>query len=166
MKKILGLAFVALVFTSCQKQKIAYVDNGLVINEIKEKVDLEEKYNQKDEAFKRKVDSFRQVFQLEYQKVATLSKSQQESELQALNQKAQGLQQTWQAEQQKFQSEYQVEIDSLISKVKGFVKNYGKTNNYDYILGTVENSPSVMYGKKENDITKKVIEDLNAAYKK
>ena len=87
MKKILGLAFVALVFTSCQKQKIAYVDNGLVINEIKEKVDLEEKYNQKDEAFKRKVDSFRQVFQVEYQKVATLSKSQQESELQALNQK-------------------------------------------------------------------------------
>ena len=98
--------------------------------------------------------------------MATLSKNQQESELQALNQKAQGLQQTWQAEQQKFQSEYQVEIDSLISKVKGFVKNYGKTNNYDYILGTVENSPSVMYGKEENDITKKVIEDLNAAYKK
>ena len=107
MKKIIGLAIVALVFTSCQKQKIAYVDNGLVINEIKEKVDLEAKYNEKDEAFKKKVDSFRQVFQVEYQKVATLSKSQQESELQALNQKAQGLQQTWQAEQQNFQNEYQ-----------------------------------------------------------
>ena len=40
MKKILGLAFVALVFTSCQKPKIAYVDNGLVINEIKEKASV------------------------------------------------------------------------------------------------------------------------------
>ncbi len=166
MKKIVGLVLVALVFTSCQKQKIAFVDNGVIINEIKEKVDLENRYNAKDSLFKRKVDSFRQVFQVEYQKVATLSKSKQESELQALNQKAQSLQQTWQAEQQVFQKEYQVEIDTLISKVKGFVREYGKINNYDYILGTVENSPSVMFGKEENNITKKIIEDLDAAYKK
>ncbi|WGD35792.1 OmpH family outer membrane protein [Olleya sp. YS] len=166
MKKLIGLILVALVLTSCQKQKIAYVDNGVLINEIKEKLDIEAKYTIKDSVFKRKVDSFRQVFQSEYQKVASLSKNKQESELQLLNQKAQGLQQAWQMEQQGFQKEYQVEIDTLISKVKKFVHNYGKTNGYDYILGTVDASPSVMYSKEENDISQQIKDAIDAAYSK
>ncbi|MGB6268869.1 MAG: OmpH family outer membrane protein [Olleya sp.] len=166
MKKIVGIVLVALIFTSCQQQKIAYVDNGVIINDLKEKKDLENRYNVKDSLFKRKVDSFRQIFQGEYQKLAALPKSKQDSEAQLLNQKAQGLQQAWQMEQQSFQSEYQVEIDSLISKVKNYVKNYGKSNGYDYILGTVETSPSVMFGKEESDLSQKIIEGLDAAYKK
>ncbi|RAJ17879.1 OmpH family outer membrane protein [Olleya aquimaris] len=166
MKKLIGLILVALVLTSCQKQKIAYVDNGVLINEIKEKLDIEAKYTIKDSLFKIKVDSFRQVFQADYQKIAALSKSKQESELQLLNQKAQGLQQAWQIEQQGFQKEYQVEIDSLISKVKTFVQDYGKSNGYDYILGTVEASPSVMYSKEENNISQQIKEALDAAYSK
>ena len=166
MKKILGLVLLGLVFTSCQKQKIVFVDNGVIINEIKEKLDLESRYNTKDSLFQKKVDSFRQVFQLNFQKIATLPKSKQSAEESVLRQKAQGLQQAWQMEQQAFQKEYQVEIDTLIVKVKNFVMDYGKSNSYDYILGTVENAPSVMFSKDENDISKKIIEGLNAAYKK
>jgi len=69
-------------------------------------------------------------------------------------------------EQQGFQKQYQVEIDSLIAKVKTFVNDYGKTNGYDYIFGTVETSPSIMYGKEANDLSSKIIEGLDSAYNK
>ena len=54
----------------------------------------------------------------------------------------------------------------MIVKVKRFVKDYGKSNGYDYILGTVENAPSVMFSKDDNDISDKIIDGINAAYKK
>ena len=46
MKKILAVLSIAILITSCQKQKIGYVDNGKVINEMQEKVDLEKNTKQ------------------------------------------------------------------------------------------------------------------------
>ena len=54
MKKILAVLSIAIFITSCQKQKIGYVDNGKVINEMQEKVDLEKKYETKLNAFNAK----------------------------------------------------------------------------------------------------------------
>ena len=170
MKKILAVLSIAIFITSCQKQKIGYVDNGKVINEMQEKVDLEKKYETKLNAFNAKKDSIGRAFQMEAQKfqmeAQKMSQSKAQAKYEELGQKQQMLQQQFQMEQQQISKPYQEEMDSLITKVKDYVKEYGKTNGFDVILGTVESSPSVMYAKDEYDLTETIIKDLDNNYKK
>lgn len=169
MKKILGILSFVLVLASCQEQqKIAFVDNGEIINAYQEKIDVEAKYKLKDEDFKKRADSISQAFQLEAQdfqvNATKFSEKKQQEQYQALGQKQQLLQQQLQREQQNLTQAFNVEIDSVISHVKTFVADYGKKNTYSFILGKNE-AGSVMYGTEQNDITKAVIEAINAEYK-
>lgn len=168
MKNLFLAIILVFAFTSCQQQKIAFIDNGEVINEYQGKKDIEEKFKAKDEVFKKKTDSVAQAFQIEakaFELAANkMSKTKAQEKYQELMQKQQILQQNVQREQQVMQQEFQVEIDSAITKMKDFVTDYGKKNGYTYILGKNE-AGSVMYGTEENDITKTVIEALNASYK-
>ncbi len=167
--------FVMAVMVSCQKpNKIGYIDNGIVINDYQAKKDVEEKFKLKDAAFKKRTDSIGQAFQLEAQKgqidaqnLAKRNKRKQAEELMVgLQQKQQVLQQQMQFEQQQLNQSFQTEIDTLIIKVKDFVKDYGKKNGYTYILGTSDAAASVLYGTDENDLTQTVLEALNAEYTK
>jgi len=170
MKKLVYAALAIFAFTSCQQQKIGFVDNGKVINQYQRKIDIEEKFKEKDETFKKKTDSIGQAFQLEVQNYQIngskmSNKKRQETE-QQLGQKQQMLQQQIQMEQQQITQAFQTEIDSTIVKVKDFVKDYGKTNGFTYILGTSDGASSVMYGTEENDLSQTIIDALNAEYKK
>lgn len=169
MKKIILSVMVLVAFASCQEQqKIAFIDNGKVINDYQMKIDIEDQFKIKDEAFKKRMDSIGKAFQLEAQnfQVAAqkLSKQKQQEQYQALGQKQQGLQQQFQYEQQQMQQMFNVEMDSVISKVNTFVNDYGKKNGYAFILGKNE-AGSVMYGKEENDISETVTKALNDAFK-
>lgn len=170
MKNSILAAFAILTLASCQQQKIGYMDNGKVVNEYQEKKDIEEKYKGRDEVFKKRADSIGKAFQLEVQKYNVerpkMSKSNIQAKEQELGQKQQILQQQMQFEQQQLQQAFQTEIDSVISRVKTFVKDYGKKNGYNYILGTSESAPSVLYGSEENDLSQTILEALNAKYKK
>ena len=170
MKKLVYAALAIFAFTSCQQQKIGFVDNGKVINQYQRKIDIEEKFKEKDETFKKKTDSIGQAFQLEVQNYQIngskmSNKKRQETE-QQLGQKQQMLQQQIQMEQQQITQAFQTEIDSTIIKVKDFVKDYGRTNGYTYILGTSDGASSVLYGTEENDLSQTIIDALNAEYKK
>ena len=168
MKKlILGLT-VLMAFASCQEQqKIAFIDNGKVINEYQMKIDIEDEFKLKDEAFKARMDSIGKAFQAEAQafqvKEKTLSAKARQEMYQSLTQKQQGLQQQFQYEQQQMQQMFSVEMDSVISKVNTFVTDYGKKNGYTYILGKNE-AGSVVYGSESNDISEAVTKAINAAY--
>ena len=168
MKNLIYAVFTIFLFTSCQQQKIGFMDNGKVINDYQEKLDLEERFKIKDEAFQKRTDSIGQAFQIEAQafQIAAQKMSQKKAQekYQELGQKQQLIQQQVQFEQQQLQQEFQKEIDSIISKVQNFVKDYGKTNGYTYILGK-NDAGSVMYGNETNDLTVQITEALNAAYK-
>ncbi|HEX9827809.1 MAG TPA: OmpH family outer membrane protein [Flavobacteriaceae bacterium] len=171
MKKNSILILLLVIFMSCQnQQKIGFVDNGKMINEYQEKKDIEEKFTQKELAFQKRTDSIGKAFQLEAQevqlKLSSMSQSKQQEQYQILGQRQKMLQQQIQFEQQQMQQAYQTEIDSVISKVKGFVKEYGKNNGFTYILGTSDNAATVLYGVKENDLSQIMIDALNANYKK
>ncbi|WP_397364174.1 OmpH family outer membrane protein [Olleya sp. R77988] len=170
MKKIIGLLLITLIFTSCQNQKIGYVDNVNVINGIKEKIDLEKKYETKESAFKLRTDSIGKAFQLEAQKTQLdaqkMSKSKATAKFEALGKKQKMLQEQLQFEQQQLAQGFQKEMDTIIEKVKTFVKDYGKTNGFDLILGTVDASPSVMFAKDQYDLSEKVINAMDADYNK
>ncbi len=171
MKNIIYVVLAVLIFTSCQEQqKIGFVDNGKVINDYQEKLDLEAQFKVKKEAFRKKFDSIDQAFQVEVQafQVAAqkMAQAKAQAKYQELGQKKQIQDQQKQVEAQQFQQEFQVGIDSIIVKVKDFVKDYGKTNGYTYILGTSDVAANVLYGIDENDLTQTILDALNAVNKK
>ncbi|WP_299114886.1 OmpH family outer membrane protein [uncultured Winogradskyella sp.] len=170
MKRIILGLIIATSFSSCQKQeKVAFIDNGKVINDYQMKIDLEEEFKAKDEAFKKKTDSIGQAFQIEAQAfnlaAAKMSKKAQQEKYQELGQKQQILQQQIQYEQQIMQQAFNTEMDSVILKVNDFVEDYGKSNGYTFIFGKNQ-AGSVLYGEEAKDITEIVIKAINDSYSK
>ena len=170
MKNIIIVLITALTFASCQQsQKTGFVDNSKLINEYQEKIDIQDKLQAKIKVYEQRRDSVRQAFQLEINDAELKSRNMSQANLQKLSQelqqKDQVMAQRDQFEQQQIAQESQAQNDSLIKKVKEFVKDYGTKNGYDYILGSNE-AGSVMYGKAENDLTQTILDALNSAYKK
>ncbi len=171
MKNIVLLGLLVLTFVSCntETQKIGFVNNKDLVNDFQEKIDIEAKFKTKIEAFQKRTDSIGQAFQQEAQafqlKAQGMKQEQAQAEYQALGQKQQMLQQRIQLEESQIQEESQQTIDTLIKKVRDYVKDYGKKNGYTYILGSNE-AGSVMYGDESKDLTKEILDALNADYKK
>jgi len=169
MKNFFVIILMLCLFASCQQQKMGYVDNAKLINEYQEKKDLEAILQAKIDAFKKRTDSLRQAFQLEINEAEIKAKKMSQDNLQKLSQelqqKDQVLSQRVQFEQQQIAQESQSKNDSLIKKIRKFVQDYGKTNDYTFILGSNE-AGSVMFGKEENDLTQTVLDALNKEYNK
>ena len=170
MKSSFIIFFAFIVITSCQKQKIGFVDNGKVINEIQEKKDIEAKFETLNEAFKKRADSLGKLYQAEYQtlqtKAAKMSAKKQQETFQAFQAKAQQFQQQLQAEQKQLQTAYQTDIDSLITKMKNTVSTYGKRQGYTFILGTTEDNGTVLYGEESSNLSEILIDEIDKNYEK
>lgn len=167
MKKLAIVFLIIISLTACQQQKIGFVDNSVLINEYQERKDVEASLNTKIEAFKTRTDSLRSAFELEIKeaelKARTMSQSAIQTLSQELQQKEQVLSQRVQFEQQQIAQESQTLNDSIINRVKAFVQNYGKSNNYNFILGSNE-AGSVLYGEEASDLTQEILKALNENY--
>ncbi|QLE01121.1 OmpH family outer membrane protein [Galbibacter sp. BG1] len=168
MKKLILIGALSIMAISCQQNKIAFVDNTKLINEYQEKIDIEAKYKGKIEKFDKKTDSLSRAFQSEAQsfeaEAKSLPQSQAQEKYNSLLQKRQAMSQQLQMEEQKLSQESQQEIDSLIKKVRTFVKDYGKEKGYTFVLGSNE-AGSVLYGEESKDITSEVLKEINEEYK-
>ena len=80
-----------------------------------------------------------------------------------LQKREQQLQYAEQAMSQQLQQESGVEMDSVVSNVKKFIKSYGKEKGYAYIYGTGE-AATILYAEDKYDITKDIIKLLNEKY--
>ena len=167
MKKLAIVFLTIISLTACQQQKIGFVDNSVLINEYQERKDVEARLNTKIEAFKTRTDSLRSAFELEIKeaelKARTMSQSAIQTLSQELQQKEQVLSQRVQFEQQQIAQESQTLNDSIINRVKAFVQDYGKSNNYNFILGSNE-AGSVLYGEETSDLTQEILKALNENY--
>lgn len=167
MKKLAIVFLTIISLTACQQQKIGFVDNSVLINEYQERKDVEARLNTKIEAFKTRTDSLRSAFELEIKeaelKARTMSQSAIQTLSQELQQKEQILSQRVQFEQQQIAQESQTLNDSIINRVKAFVQDYGKSNNYNFILGSNE-AGSVLYGEEASDLTQEILKALNENY--
>ncbi|MDB2492892.1 OmpH family outer membrane protein [Flavobacteriaceae bacterium] len=167
MKKLAIVFLTIISLTACQQQKIGFVDNSVLINEYQERKDVEASLNTKIEAFKTRTDSLRSAFELEIKeaelKARTMSQSAIQTLSQELQQKEQVLSQRVQFEQQQIAQESQTLNDSIINRVKAFVQDYGKSNNYNFILGSNE-AGSVLYGEEASDLTQEILKALNENY--
>jgi len=169
MKKLILVAVVLLTMVSCKQEKIGYVDNLALMNKYQEKIDIETKFKDKAEALAKKRDSISQAFQIEAQAYQAKfpnpnsKKAQQEGAV--LQQKSQFLAQQLQQEDQELQAAGQVEMDSLVNKVKREVKAYGKAQGFSYVLGGGDGG-TVLYGTEANDLTDELLKILNDNYEK
>jgi outer membrane protein len=167
MKKLAIVFLTIISLTACQQQKIGFVDNGVLINEYQDRKDVEATLNTKIEAFKIRTDSLRSAFELEIKEAELKARKMSQSAIQKLSQelqqKEQVLSQRVQFEQQQIAQESQTLNDSIINRVKEFVQAYGKSNSYNYILGSNE-AGSVLYGEETSDLTQEILKALNESY--
>lgn len=170
MKKVIVALGILISFASCEQAKIAYVDNSALINDTDERKDIDEKFKALGEANQKRNDSLGKVYEIEMipiqSKFGRMSQQQlqQNKEFMDFQKKWQLIDQQLKGYQTTIENNYRSDLDSLIVKVKDYVKDYGKTKGYTYILGTSEGAASVMYGKEENDLTQTIIDELNKAY--
>ena len=174
MKKSLVIIAIAFSIISCNKKaevastKTAYVDTSKLMMESTEAKDIEAKYKAKSEEmgkeleieiakFKAEAGSFQKNAQMNGQAWA----QQKGAELQKREQQLQYAQQSI---AQQLQQESGVEIDSVVSSVKKFIKSYGKEKGYAYIYGTGD-AASILYAEDKYDITTDIIKLLNDKYK-
>jgi len=169
MKKLLLVVLIAAGITSCTEQKTAYVDTTKIIKEYREMKEVEEEFTSKSDKIKTELDSLAQSFQKEVQEYQANMNSMSTAQRQEKEQELMGKQQTIQQQQQmmgnQLREESDVVIDSIVTKVKEYVKEYGKDNDYTYIFGSNE-SANIMYAKDGLDITEEILEKLNGSYKK
>ena len=154
-KVILGVAFVLSLAACQQSQKIAYVDNSKLLDEYQEKKDLEAMLKGKINKYQLKRDSISQAFQVK----AQAFEAQAKSLAPAVAQQKYSEQQLM-VEEQAIQEESRTKMDTLLKKVKSFIKDYGKQHDYDFILGANDGG-SVHYGKADKDITADIVKALN-----
>ena len=173
MKKSLVLIAIAFSIISCNKTpevattKTAYVDTSKLMSEYTEAKDIEAKYKAKSEEMGKELETEIARFKTEaasFQKNAQLNgqawAQQKGAELQKREQQ---LQYAQQAMAQQLQQESGVEIDSVVSNVKKFIKTYGKEKGYAYIYGTGE-AATILYAEDKYDITKEIVKLLNDKY--
>ena len=169
MKKLIVL-FVGLMLVSCNETKIAYVDVEEVIKEYKGTKDAEKEVSKKSDELKAQLDAMAADYQKQvndyYAQAKKMSNKKRQETEQALGQQQQILAQRQQEAQQQVQKEGQEKMDEINESVVDFVADYAKTNRYTYILGTSEQTKTVLYGQKENDITDIILDALNDDYKK
>lgn len=174
MKKSILIVALSLAIISCTKKvdnasfKTAYVDTAKLMTDYTEAKDIEAKYKAKSEEMGRELEVEAARFKSEasnFEKNAQANgqawAQQKGAELQRREQQ---LQYAQQAILQQLQQESGVEMDSLVSNVKKFIKDYGKEKGYDYIYGTGD-AVSILYAKDQYDITKEITQLLNDKYK-
>lgn len=169
MKKLLLVVLVAAGLTSCNEQKTAYVDTTRLIQEYTEMQEVEAEFTTKSDRVKGELDSLARSFQQEVQEyqqnMGTMSTAERQETEERLMRKQQSIQQQQQQMGNQLRQESDVVIDSIVEKVKGYVREYGKENDYTYIFGSNE-SANIMYAEEGLDITEEVLEKLNKSYRK
>lgn len=185
MKKIMMMAVVALSIVACNEKetatttdagkttaksegfKTAFIDTEILMKDYQEFKDFEAKFKTMSDRMKNELDNDAKKFQndvLDLQKNAQSKGMEWAQKRQAeLEHRQQTLAEKEQNYMKKFQEESAVERDSMVSKMKTFIKEYGKEKGYDYIYGTGD-AASVLYGKEEYDLTKEILGLLHKQY--
>ncbi|RZJ67950.1 MAG: OmpH family outer membrane protein [Flavobacterium sp.] len=174
MKKTLAILAIAIAMVSCNKSaetaqfKTAYVDTSKLMEDYTEAKDIDAKYKSKADEMGKELKAEAARFQADAQ--AFEQKARQLGEIWAqqnsgpLQKRQQQLQYAQQGMLRQLQEESGVEMDTLVTKVKKYIKEYGKEKGYDYVFGTGE-AVSILYAKDQYDITKDVLKALNDKYK-
>ena len=175
IKKTVILFAFAITIISCNKTieakefKTAYIDTSKLMDESTEAKDIGAKYKDKSKVMGNQLEAEVARFKSE---AASFKKNAQtngpawaQQKGAELSQREQQLNYAQQAMLQQLQQESGAEIDTLVSSYRKMLKEYGKEKGYDYIYGSGDASPSILYAKDSYNITKEIIKMINDKYK-
>jgi len=169
MKKVIGILVLVLSMFSCTQTKTGYVDVEEILKEYKGSKDAEKEMNDKSGQIKTQLDAMAADYQKKvasyYEKAPKMSKQANQEAQNVLMQEKQALEQRQQQAQVDVQKDVQDRMAEINENIEDFVKNYAKKNGYTYILGTSEQTRSVLYGDSKLDLTDTILEGLNDEYK-
>ena len=167
---VLTIAVGYLYFKSFGKQnKIAYVNNGVIMVEYKGMIDSRKEFELKTKGWQKNIDSLTQVVQYaiqEYEKKAangTAREKQMAEEL--IQNKKKQMMQYQQAIQQKAQQIDKTLTQKEVEEINRYITEYGKDHGYSIIFGATSGG-NIVYANDVMDITKDVLEGLNKNYVK
>jgi outer membrane protein len=177
MKKSLILLGLALALFSCNNDKgtatsgfkTAYVDTSKLSKEYEAFKELESQSKVKQEEMGRELDVKVQQLKLDYAAAQNeaAAKGQQWAQLKAqeLQKRERELGMMQETMVKTLQDEFGAKNDSAVSKMKKYIKDYGKKNGYDYIYGSNDATTTVIYAKDGYDVTEEILKELNSNYK-
>ncbi|HJS01434.1 MAG TPA: OmpH family outer membrane protein [Flavobacterium sp.] len=175
MKKVLLIIAISISVVACNEKaekvkevKTAYVDTSELMKEYTEAKDLEAKYKAQSEEKGRQLEAEIKRFKQDAANFQSQAQANGQEWAQKrgaeLQKREQQLGYAQQALAQQLQQESGKEMDSLISGIKKYIKDYGKEHGYSYIYGTGD-AASILYAEDKYDITKEIIKGLNDKYK-
>lgn len=156
------LLSVAFVYQINTKERTAFINMKEVFGKFEYKKEMESRYNKVFLAKKTLLDSLKL-------KIEFLSTREPKTEIEGkdLKNKLDELKQEYMYKQSKFEEENSTVINKynqeIWEQLNQYIKDFGTENNYDYVFGT-NGEGNLMYAKETKDITKQVLDYVNAKY--
>ena len=161
MRRLSIILLIGIGAVSCNQEKTAYVENEKVVEEYYKLENMRNKYNSKQEALKKEIDSLTAPFQKLYQEYMEKRQSLSDTERQQREQQLRQMQQQIRSKQnqqgRQIQQQRGKESDSLIKVMENKI---AEQKGYTYIFGSNQSS-NILYGDKSKNITDDVIDMLN-----
>lgn len=165
---ILGLAATWIYFSG-RTMKVAYIDNNVLMNKLNSMKDARAEYEKKAAAWQANSDTLISEWQNElkaYEKErGKMSSKERELKEELLRNKQQQISQYRDAVQMKAKEEEQKMTQTVLNEVNDYIKEYGKSHGYTYILGAT-GMGNLLYASDARNITEEVVSGLNVEYKK
>lgn len=179
MKKSLLIIAVAIGMFSCNKEggttttgtrfKTAYVNTSTLSKDYEAFKELDSQRKIKEEEMGRELDTKVQAYKLDRAAAENEAPAKGPQWVQLKAQEFQKREREIAVMQEsmmkQLQEEFGTKNDSAVSKMKKFIRDYGKKNGYDYIYGSGEVTNTVLYAKDGYDITDEILKALNAEFK-
>jgi Skp family chaperone for outer membrane proteins len=165
---LMAIAISWLFYKSTQTPRIAYVKSADLIYGYDGMKEAQQKQQRKTEELNSGLDTLKMQFQRSVSQYNTefsaLSKNERGGREQLLGAQQENIRRYSQNIQQEIESSDKQLTQGVLNQVNAFVETYAKDKGYDIVLGTT-NSGNILYGIDYMDITKEVLEAINADYR-
>lgn len=165
---LIGFA-VILILQYAERRKVVYVDTNVLMSKYQGMIDARAEFEKKAVAWQANMDTLIRNFQEElksYEKERSrMTAREKELKEELLSNRQAQVNQYREAMAMKAREEEQKMTQTVLNGVNDFVKEYGKSKGYRYILGA-NGSGSLIYAKDAYNITEDLLRSLNEEYGK
>jgi len=166
---VAGAALLLAVWAFWSKDKVAYIETSVVMEQYHGMKTAKAEFEKKSKVYQANVDTAIAEFQKElaaYEKERSgMSDKEKELKEQLLQNKQMQLGKYQEAMQNQARQEEQKLTQNVLNEVNDFMLNYGKANGYTFVFGANGSGNIVYADENSKNITKEIIEKLNAVKK-
>jgi outer membrane protein len=160
--KITLVAIIGFCLVSCSEKKLGYVDINKLYESFEYKKKLTKEYETVKSARQRITDSLEMLLNQTASEIERTKNFSLETEKKFEQQKKDFYQLSRQYDEDNavLLTSYD---DKIISQLNAYIKEYGKSNAYDLLVGA-DKKGSILYGDEKIDVTDELVEYVNKRY--